>query len=539
MMPMDDAALLQEYARTGAEAPFTALVQRYAGMVYSSALRQVRDPQAAEDVAQAVFILLARKAKNLSRHPALGGWLLQTTRFAANNHLRGAYRRAQREREAVMQSQINDPSPGVWAHVSPHLDEAMASLGATDRAVIALRYFENKSAAEIAQTLKLNEPAAQKRAHRALEKLRKLFAKKGVVLSTVALASTVAANSVHAAPVALVPKLSLVAGKGLATTATINALVHSTMKSMAYLKIKFLAGIGLAALLIGGVVAVTLSRADKFGDSFTPRQIAQKSRAAYAALSSYSDACKGATSGGGSSMTSSCVIKLQRPNQYRVTWTQQGGPFGSQGIVWSDGSKNYYVMARDDEFAAAAPQTANDIQQAFAFATGVSGSIASTIPAAFFDLAYGEDLAVVASDRGITKVKRLPDQKIGDADCFVVVSVLDPSTLAPAKATSAPAMKLKSMGKITTTLWIGRQDYLIRQLKSVTAGPSPHLNWTDDMLQRQLEARKEPITPENIATLRTEMAKKDKLADKTGYVFTQTHENIVVNQQFPASDFTR
>src|SRR5580693_4729039 len=98
MMPMDDAALLQEYARTGAEAPFTAFVQRYAGMVYSSALRQVRDPQAAEDVAQAVFILLARKAKNLSRHPALGGWLLQTTRFAANNHLRGAYRRAQRER---------------------------------------------------------------------------------------------------------------------------------------------------------------------------------------------------------------------------------------------------------------------------------------------------------------------------------------------------------------------------------------------------------------------------------------------------------
>ena len=56
---------------------------------------------------------------------------------------------------------------------------------------------------------------------------------------------------------------------------------------------------------------------------------------------------------------------------------------------------------------------------------------------------------------------------------------------------------------------------------------------------RQLQARNKPVTPENIAALRAEMAKDQELADKTGYVFTQTHENIVVNPQFPSSDFVR
>src|SRR5579862_200072 len=102
MMSMDDTALLQEYARTGAEAAFTALVERHLGLVYSAARRQVRDPQYAEDVTQAVFIVLARKAGPAARHPALSGWLLQTTRYAANAHIRNAARRAKREQEANM-----------------------------------------------------------------------------------------------------------------------------------------------------------------------------------------------------------------------------------------------------------------------------------------------------------------------------------------------------------------------------------------------------------------------------------------------------
>ena len=85
---MHDRELLREFARSGSEPVFEALVERYVGLVYSAALRQVRDAQHAEDITQAVFILLARKAAILPAGTVLSGWLLKTTRYVASNHIR-------------------------------------------------------------------------------------------------------------------------------------------------------------------------------------------------------------------------------------------------------------------------------------------------------------------------------------------------------------------------------------------------------------------------------------------------------------------
>ena len=146
MQATDEMALLREYATGNSEAAFETLVSRRVGFVYSAALRQVRDPYLAEEVTQAVFIILAQKAGRISGKTILAGWLFRTTRFAALAQMRADAKRRRREQEANMQSEIQPTAPDAfWEQMSPLLDEALATLGETDRQAVLLRFFENKS----------------------------------------------------------------------------------------------------------------------------------------------------------------------------------------------------------------------------------------------------------------------------------------------------------------------------------------------------------------------------------------------------------
>src|SRR5664279_5387806 len=97
MQPMDDLALLREYAANNSEAAFAELVSRRIGFVYAAALRQVRDPHLAGEITQAVFIILAQKAGRISDKTILAGWLFKTTRFAAIAQTREAAKRSLRK----------------------------------------------------------------------------------------------------------------------------------------------------------------------------------------------------------------------------------------------------------------------------------------------------------------------------------------------------------------------------------------------------------------------------------------------------------
>ncbi len=179
-MPNDDLTLLREYSLNHSESAFAALVSRHVNLVYSVALRSVRDPHLAEEITQVVFIILARKADATSEKTILSGWLCRTARYVSARALRTQIRRQQREHEAHMQSILTEPENETWTRIAPLLDGAMERLGQKDHDAIVLRFFENKNFSEVGMALGASEDAAKMRVNRALEKLRRFFTKRGV-----------------------------------------------------------------------------------------------------------------------------------------------------------------------------------------------------------------------------------------------------------------------------------------------------------------------------------------------------------------------
>ena len=224
MSNLTDQQLLREYTERRSEVAFAEFVRRHVDLVYSAALRMVRDAHLAEDVTQSVFVALAQNARQVTDHPVLSGWLHRTTRNLAANAVRSDVRRRAREQEAAAMNHLlsAETEPG-WDKIAPHLDDALDELNEADRDAVLLRYFERKPTREIADILGTSEDAAQKRVSRAVERLREFFAKRGVAVGAGGLVVAICGNAVQAAPVGLAAAISgvaVVAGTSVATTAT-------------------------------------------------------------------------------------------------------------------------------------------------------------------------------------------------------------------------------------------------------------------------------------------------------------------------------
>src|ERR1700722_7036383 len=114
MQDLDDFALLRGYIERDSEEAFAALVTRHVNKVYSVALRYTGNPQQAEEITQAVFVILARKSRHLSKRVILEGWLYETARLTAVTSIRSEIRRARREQEAQMQTTLNESESDLW-----------------------------------------------------------------------------------------------------------------------------------------------------------------------------------------------------------------------------------------------------------------------------------------------------------------------------------------------------------------------------------------------------------------------------------------
>jgi RNA polymerase sigma factor (sigma-70 family) len=192
-----DAELVREFVETNSEEAFSEIFSRHGNWVYSVAWRQVGDRELAQDVTQAVFAILARKAASLKTKTILAGWLLRVARYTAIDAQRMEFRRRQREQAAMNIPIGEEPT---WEEVLPALDECLSKTRLSDQRAILLRFYEQKSWRDVGSALGLDENAARVRVDRALEKLRTQLRRRGVVSTVSGLSLLLLANCVQSAP---------------------------------------------------------------------------------------------------------------------------------------------------------------------------------------------------------------------------------------------------------------------------------------------------------------------------------------------------
>jgi RNA polymerase sigma factor (sigma-70 family) len=241
-LPGGDAELLERFRARRSEAAFDQIVARHGAMVYATCTRILRDPHAAEDATQGVFLALARRPEAV--RGALPGWLYEVARRTSLKLLRSSRRRAVHEREA---SGMTPEKDSVWRE---ELDAALASLPALLREAIVLRYLEGRSQAEAARTAGCPQGTLGWRAMEGLNRLRSLLSRRGVAVTSAALVALLAGEAQASVPPALLGTLklsSLTAAGGGA-----GAVAQGVAKGLMWFKIK------LSAIAAAAVTAVAL-----------------------------------------------------------------------------------------------------------------------------------------------------------------------------------------------------------------------------------------------------------------------------------------
>ncbi len=459
---MDDRQLLKQFTQHNSQQAFAALTARYLSLVYSTCRRELDDADLAEDVTQAVFLVLARKAPTLRREVVLSGWLFQTARFAARNARTLETRRKACEAKAAdaAREQQMDTEDAAWTEIEPLLNHSLAALRDGERECVLLRFFQGLSFAEAGAALGLSEDAARKRVTRALDKMRQVFVKNGIIVPAAALAALLTAHAAKAAPSSLAGHINA----GL--TGPHIYISEGIIKAMKIVQIKLAVGItttvvvGFSGYAVGRAMTlprttvhqvVPLTAVPKPGHvlqqtpgktTLTAAQIAERCRAAYAGLKTYQ--CTAAVrthdttvaDSQASDYNTSASISFAQPSKIHAEGIDMSGDafaFVSDGTATEEITNGVKGTWRKDK----------DVESAIASVTGISQSAGTTIPALLLRTTWGDPLG-----RGPTDAEVREDTVQGQP-CYVLTSRLN-----------------KANDTQTKYLWVDETTFLLRRIVS-------------------------------------------------------------------------
>ncbi len=244
---------LRDYVESGSAESFRRVVEGHIDAVFSQCRRQLRDADRAQEATQMVFVILARKARELPKGVLLGGWLFKTARYVCARERRTEGRRLARERRAAemrreMTGEHSTGSANVKSEAEDLLDDALAKLSERDRTVILCRFFEERSLRDVGLAMGISEDAAKQRVLRAVEKLRAYFARQGLAVPSAVVTASLS-GAVRPATPGLLDAVVSAATKG---AVPMHPGIFKSMAGGTLIK-----GAA-AALAIGGMVAVSI-----------------------------------------------------------------------------------------------------------------------------------------------------------------------------------------------------------------------------------------------------------------------------------------
>jgi RNA polymerase sigma factor (sigma-70 family) len=250
-----DNQLIAEYDVHRGEDAFASLVRQHVNMVFATAMRQVGNHGAAEEITQNVFVALAQASGKLKSHPTIAGWLHRTTLNKSREWLRCELRRHHREQVAVTRELAAAEGDSVWSPLVPLLDEALLKLHEPDRQAVIMHYMEGQTFQEVGTTLGVAEDTVRKRVNRCLDDLTHFFRRRGFAMP-MAVGAPLFALSAHTAPAGLAASATTAALAAAHSLASTSTLTLNALKIMAWTKTKIAIATGVAVLFTAGAGAV-------------------------------------------------------------------------------------------------------------------------------------------------------------------------------------------------------------------------------------------------------------------------------------------